>query len=148
MKTLERILDKAKTRNSYQKVVWFYNFWSYLTESKAAKKVLDLAEIEDGKRILEIACGTGIVFEQIVQRNPNGENIGRDLSSDMLGKAKKRLNNKTGNFKLREGDSLNLDIKENKFDILINNFMVDIMPEETFDVIAKEFHRFLKPRVI
>ena len=58
----------------------FYDFWSWLTESKAAKKVLKLAE-------------TGIVFEKIVRKNLNGINIGIDLSLDMLGKAKQRLQN-------------------------------------------------------
>ena len=139
MKVLERKLDNSKTRESYKKVVWFYNFWSWLTESKAAKNVISLAEIEDGKRILEIACGTGLVFEQIVRRNPNGENIGIDLSPHMLNKARKQLKQSTNNFELREGDVLNLDVDDHSFDLVINNFMVDLMPSETFDKIAQEF---------
>lgn len=146
MKVLERKLDKTKTKKSYKKVVWFYNFWSWLTESKAAKKVIDLAEIEDGKKILEVACGTGVVFEQIAQRNPNGKNIGIDLSPDMLDKARVRLKMETGNFELKEGDALNLDFDDNTFDIVINNFMVDLMPQESFDKIAQEFYRVLKPK--
>lgn len=146
MKVLERKLDKPKTKKSYKRVVWFYDIWSWLTESKAAKKVIDLAEIEDGKRILEVACGTGVVFEQIVQRNPNGENIGIDLSPDMLDKARVRLKTETGNFELKEGDALNLDFDDNTFDIVINNFMVDLMPQKSFDKIAQEFYRVLKPK--
>ena len=146
MKVLERKLDKTKTKRSYKKVVWFYDFWSWLTESKAAQKVIDIAEIEDGKRILEVACGTGVVFKQIVHSNPNGENLGIDLSPDMLREARKKLKTVTGNFELREGDALNLYFKDNTFDIVINNFMVDLMPQETFDKIAKEFNRVLKPQ--
>jgi hypothetical protein len=48
MEVLKRILDKTKTKKSYKKVVWFYDFWSWLTESKVAKIVIDLAEIENG----------------------------------------------------------------------------------------------------
>ena len=107
MKVLERNLDKAKTKKSFKKVARFYNFWSWLTESKAAAEVIRLSEIKDGKKILEIACGTGVVFEQIVNRNPNGINIGIDLSPDMLNKAKKRLQNNAGNFELKEEDALN-----------------------------------------
>ena len=146
MKVLERKLDKAKTKKSYKKVVWFYNIWSWLTESKAAKKVIELAVIEDRKRILEVACGTGFVFEQIVHRNPNGENIGIDLSPDMLDKARKRLKKGSDNFELKEGNALNLKFDDNAFDILINNFMVDLMPQEDFDRIAQEFRRVLKPK--
>ena len=90
MEVLERKLEKTKTKTDYSKVVWFYDFWSWLTESKAAKYVIKFAEIKDGETILEFACGTGVVFEQIVKQNPNGKNMGIDLSPDMLNKAKQR----------------------------------------------------------
>ena len=148
MEVLERKLDKNQTKKNFKRVAWFYNFWSRLTESKAAETVIALAGIEDRKKIVEVACGTGVVFEQIVNRNPNGVNIGIDLSSDMLGKAKKRLRKSTGNFELKEGDILNHEFENNTFDIIINNFMVDLMPQETFDNIAQEFYRILKPHGI
>ncbi|SRR6266498_4960916 len=146
MRVLERKLDKNETIKNYKKVVWFYDFWSWLTESKAAKHIIELAEIIDNTDVLEVACGTGVVFEQIVKLNPNGKNIGIDLSPDMLDKAKKRLRNiKNVNYELKEGDALNLNFQDNSFDIIINNFMVDLMPAETFDKIAQEFYQILKP---
>jgi ubiquinone/menaquinone biosynthesis C-methylase UbiE len=146
MKVLERKLDQPNTKHSYKNVVWFYDFWSWLTESKAAKKVIEFAEIRDGDAILEVACGTGIVFEQIVKRNPSGRNIGIDLSPDMLNKARKRLAKiENANYELNEGDALNPGFDDNTFDIVINNFMVDLMPYETFDKLAEEFIRILKP---
>ena len=146
MTTLERKLNKDKTRKDYKRVAWFYNLWSRLTENKAARTVVDLAEIGDRKKILEVACGTGIVFERIVNQNPNGENTGIDLSPVMLSKARKRLKAGKGNFELKEGDALNLDFSDNTFDIVINNFMVDLMPQVYFDKIAREFKRVLKPQ--
>lgn len=145
MEVLERRLDPERTKKSYKSIVWFYNFWSWLTESEAAREVIRLAEIEDGKRILEIACGTGVVFEQIVRNNPSGRNIGIDLSPHMLKKARKRLQGSAGNFELSEGDALNLEFEDHEFDIIVNNFMIDLMPQETFEKIAKEFYRVLKP---
>ncbi len=86
------------------------------------------------------------MFEKIVRENSNGINIGIDLSPDMLGKAKHRLQKlNTHNFELKEGNVLQLDFKDSSFDILIKNFMVDLMPEETFDKISSEFYRILKP---
>lgn len=146
MKVLNRKLDRTKTKKDFKKVAWFYDFWSWLTESKAAKKVIDFAGIKDNQTILEVACGTGIIFYRIVEKNPNGKNIGIDLSPDMLEKARKKLkkNNRT-NYELKEGDALHLDFEDNYFDCVINNFMVDLMPENTFDTIASEFYRVLKP---
>jgi ubiquinone/menaquinone biosynthesis C-methylase UbiE len=149
MKVLNRKLDRTKTKKDFKKVSWFYDSWSWLTERKAAKKVIEFAGINDNQTILEVACGTGTVFDQIVKRNPNGKNIGIDLSPEMLEKARKKLqkNNRT-NYELKEGDALHLNFEDNYFDCVINNFMVDLMPENTFDAIALEFYRVLKPNGI
>ena len=149
METLNRLFNKNRIVKDYKRVVRFYNLWSLLTESKAAAKVLELAEIKDGQKILEIACGTGVVFEKIVKQNPNGINIGVDLSPDMLKKTKLRLRKKDyTNYEIKEGNVLQLDFPNNSFDLLLNNFMVDLMPEENFDKIASEFYRLLKPNGI
>lgn len=145
MKVFERKFDKSKTKKSFKIVAWIYDFWSWFTERKAANKVIELADISDRKKILEVACGTGIVFEQIVQKNPNGENTGIDLSPDMLRKAKKKLKKTSSDYELKEGDALELEFGDDTFDIVINNFMVDLMPQEYFDRIANEFFRVLKP---
>ena len=143
---LKRQFNPTTTQTNYKNVAWFYNFWSWLTESKAVQQVLNFAKIKDKETVLEIACGTGIVFEEIVKQNPNGKNIGIDLSSHMLGKAQKRLKKyNTTSFELKEGNVLNLSFKENTFDVVINNFMIDLMPADTFDTIAQTFYRVLKP---
>ena len=146
MEVLERKLNTTKTKKDYKNVAWFYDFWSWLTESKAANHVIEFAGIEDNQTILEVACGTGIVFEQIVKLNPNGKNVGIDLSPDMLNKAKKKLQkNQRTNYELKEGDALYLDFENNYFDCVVNNFMVDLMPSDTFDKIAEEFYKVTKP---
>ncbi len=144
-KILPRKIDYNKTIISYRKVIWLYDFWSRITESKALTKVMEIADIRNRQNVLEVACGTGNIFKQIILKNPDGYNVGVDLSSDMLQKARQRLQ-KTGseNYVLQEGNVLNLNFKADYFDILINNFMIDLMPEETFDNIAGEFYRVLK----
>lgn len=146
MDILNRNFNPAVTQTNYKNVVWFYDLWSGLTESKAAKQVLDLAGIKEGISVLEVACGTGIVFEEIVKQNKTGENIGIDLSPHMLAKAQKRMQKvKNVNYELKEGNVLNLNFKENTFDLIINNFMIDLMPADTFNTIAQAFYRVLKP---
>jgi len=74
----------------YDKLANVYNIWGTLTESRTRNRAIELAAIEDGQNILEVAVGTGLAFYEIVQRNPHGQNKGIDLSSGMLEKAKKR----------------------------------------------------------
>jgi ubiquinone/menaquinone biosynthesis C-methylase UbiE len=143
---LNRKLDFDKTLADFRKVVRVYDIWSRLTESKALEKVIELANIKDNRSIIEIACGTGSLFEKIVNLNPNGRNIGLDLSPDMLHRADIRLQkNGLKNYELYKANILDLNEKFDSFDLLINNFMIDLMPEDTFDNIAAEFYKLLKP---
>jgi len=146
MEILNRKLDNRQTQKNYKNVAWFYNIWSQLTESRAAEKVIELAEIKDGERIIEIACGTGLVLKEILRRNPNGENLGIDLSNEMLSKAKNLLKKEASeNYELRQEDLFNMQIPKESYDKLINNFMIDLMPEEKFDDILHTFYSILKP---
>lgn len=72
----------------YDKLANIYDIWGKLTESRARNRAIELAAIEDGQRIMEVAVGTGLAFYEIVKRNPHGQNIGIDLSNGMLEKAK------------------------------------------------------------
>ena len=145
METLKREFNKEATKKKFEKVVWIYNFWSWLTESKAANEVVKIADIKDYQQILEVACGTGVLFEKIVKLNPNGYSTGVDLTSGMIIKAKKRLSKlKNSNYSFLEGDIFNLNFPNDSFDIIINNFMIDLLPEEAFDKIAEVFFKLLK----
>ena len=146
MVSLKRNLNTEQTKKDFKQVAWFYNMWSGLTESKAAKKVIELADIHNGERIIEIACGTGVVFREIVKRNLDGDNLGIDLSNDMLAKARKLLEKEDAtSYELRQGDIFELHIENESYDKLVNNFMIDLMPEDKFDEILLAFYKVLKP---
>jgi ubiquinone/menaquinone biosynthesis C-methylase UbiE len=51
--------DIAGVYNSISKV---YDFWGYLTESKAGNRALELAEVKNGQRILEVAVVQAWLF--------------------------------------------------------------------------------------
>lgn len=146
MNMLERKFDKAVILEDFRKVVGIYNVWSRLTESRAARAVINLADLAGDESVLEVACGTGVVFEQLVKRNSGGRTVGVDLSPDMLAKAVNRLQKYSEiSYELMEGDALNLGFWDTSFDLVINNFMVDLMPVDAFGRIASEFYRVLKP---
>ena len=146
MKTFKRQLNVEQTQKDYKRLAPFYGLVSQLTEAKAAEKVVELANIGDGMSTLEVACGTGVVFEKIVRLNPNGQNTGIDITPEMLSYAKIRLK-KAGvtNFSLKKGNALQLNFEDDSFDLVINNFMMDLMPEDHFLPILSAFHRVLKP---
>lgn len=145
MKVLERKGNEEQTQKDFKKVIWIYDFWSGLTETKAIKKVLELAMIKNGDKVLDVACGMGSLLKEIVIINPDGKNIGIDLSPDMLDKARKKLSHiNIDNVELLNGKATNLDFPDDSFDVVVNSYLVDLMPVAQFDLVASEFYRVLK----
>lgn len=122
-----------------------YDIWGKLAETRARNRALELADIKDGQNILEVAVGTGLGFYEIVQRNPNGTNIGVDISPGMLQKAQKRLGKRIGaNYELKIGNAFSLEAQDACFDLLVNNYMFDLIAFDDMDTIIEEFKRVLK----
>jgi ubiquinone/menaquinone biosynthesis C-methylase UbiE len=137
--------SKDEVRRIYARLSHIYDFWSSLTEQKATGRALELADIRNGENILEVAVGTGRVFEQIVSQNRYGRNEGIDLSPEMLARAEKRLRNRFSNYSLKEADAYSLPFAGETFDLVINNYMFDLLPEQDFSRVLLEFKRVLKP---
>jgi ubiquinone/menaquinone biosynthesis C-methylase UbiE len=130
----------------YDKLAGIYDFWGKLTESRARRRAIELAAIRDGENILEVAVGTGLAFYEIVKRNPHGNNLGVDLSQGMLEKAKRRMEKLPGaNYRLSLGTAFNLPADSQSFDLLVNNYMFDLIPFSDMDKVLLEFMRVLKP---
>ena len=129
----------------YDKLANVYDVWGKLTESRARHRALELAAIEDGQSILEVAVGTGLTFREIVKRNPHGLNAGIDLSPGMLAKAKERLKKLTqANYSLSQGSAFDLSAQTESVDLLVNNYMFDLIPYQDMDKVLIEFKRVLK----
>ena len=125
---------------------WFYDFWAFLTESKAQKRALQIANIQDNSAILDVAVGTGRLFHEIMKRNPSGQNYGIDISRGMLAKAKhKLLKQENQNYTLEIGSAFDINMDDDSVDILFNNYMIDLISFDQMDDIIKEFKRVLKP---
>lgn len=142
---LDARVSQNKIGSVYDKIAPIYNIWGKLTESHARNRAIELAEIKDGQTILEVAVGTGLAFYEIVKRNPNGTNIGIDLSRGMLEKAKKRVGQLTeANYSLDVGTAFDLSVENESIDTLVNNYMFDLIPFEDMSTILTEFKRVLK----
>lgn len=129
----------------YDKVVGIYDIWGKLTESRARSRAIELALITDGENILEVAVGTGLAFYEIVKRNPHGNNLGVDLSKGMLEKAKHRMRKlPDGNYCLTVGTAFDLPADSESVDLLVNNYMFDLISFDDMDKVLLEFKRVLK----
>jgi ubiquinone/menaquinone biosynthesis C-methylase UbiE len=148
-KLVNRMMDAKVSQSEipgvYDSLSKTYDIWGKLAETRARNRALELADIKDGQNILEVAVGTGLGFYEIVQRNPNGTNIGVDISPGMLQKAKKRLGRLTAtNYELRAGNAFSLEAEDASIDLLVNNYMFDLIAFDDMATILAEFKRVLK----
>jgi len=145
VKRQEARVPQSDIAHVYDKLAGIYDVWGVLTESKARNRAIEPAKIQNGMNVLEVAVGTGLAFYEMVKRNPNGKNTGIDLSQGMLKKAEKRLKKLSGvNFTLGTGTAFNLPMEDETVDVLMNNYMVDLMSEADMDKVLMEFRRVLK----
>ncbi len=142
----EARLSKSRVADVYRRIAPTYDLWGRLTESRARDRCLELAAIQNGEHVLEVAVGTGLAFEKILGLNPDGRNEGIDLTPAMLARAKeKAARSGHANYRLRVGDAYRLEYPDGSFDVVVNNYMFDLLPERDFPVVLAEFRRVLRP---
>ena len=142
---LDAKVPQHEIASVYDALSRFYDLWGSLTESRARNRALELAEIINDQDILEVAVGTGLAFYEIVKRNPNGTNIGIDISDGMLQKARKRLSRLSeSGYKLKLESAFDIQAADAQFDLIMNNYMFDLISFDEMDIVLKEFKRVLK----
>lgn len=130
----------------YRRIAPVYDLWAGLTESRARKRSLSAAGVVNGQAVLEVAVGTGLLFRELLKANPDGTNVGLDLTEAMLAKARAKAEAIEGaRFELVTGSALALPFDDASFDVIINNYMFDLLPEADFATVLSEMKRVLRP---
>ena len=144
--TLPAKIIKSDVPRVYKQAAPVYDQWGVLMETKARNRCLEWANIRDSEVVLEVAVGTGLTFAEILKRNPSGRNEGIDLTQEMLDKAiHKAAASGLKNYRLGLGDAYQLEFTDNTFDLVVNNYMFDLLPESDFALVLAEFKRVLRP---
>jgi SAM-dependent methyltransferase len=94
--------------------------------------------------ILELGCGHGLLWKENASRIPAGWDITlSDLSAGMVDAAWRNLVVTGRNFKFREIDAQEIPFEDEKFDVVIANFMLYHVPDRPKAL--SEIKRVLKP---
>lgn len=88
-----------------------------------ASRLIEVARPQDGERILDLACGTGIVARRLAQRfNGHADIVGLDLSPDMLEVAGEMSRRENLVIKLHQGRAEELPFPSASFDLVMCQF--------------------------
>lgn len=141
----EARLSQEQVKKVYDGLAWIYDIWGALTEGRARRRGIELARIQDGEKVLDVAAGTGLILADMVKQNQTGLNVGIDISAGMLQKARARLKTCSSRIELKLASALEVPYPDETFDLVINGYMFDLMPVEAMPKILREFRRVLKP---
>ena len=136
---------KNKITTIFDKVAKGYDNPSLRYFAFAADKMVDLAQLKPNEKVLDIACGTGMVTLAAAQKiKPDGRVHAIDRSGEMLAMAEKNV----GKHALNNVDYHNMDAEElafrsNYFDVITCGFALFFLPEPLQAL--KQWLRVLKP---
>src|SRR5215472_13716259 len=98
------------------------NYERYLVPSifaPWAEDLLEMAGVRPGQRVLDIACGTGVVARTAARRlGGRGYVTGLDLSAPMLAVARSAAAAEGATIEWREGSALQLPFADKAFDVV------------------------------
>jgi ubiquinone/menaquinone biosynthesis C-methylase UbiE len=96
-----------------------------------AELTFEHATLHDNDRVLDVACGTGIVVRVAVQRYANIQSIvGVDLNTGMLDVARENTPSSHASVEWRQGDMCALPFPDGSFDVALCQQGVQFVPDK------------------
>jgi len=139
-------LSKTDVARTYTWIAPTHDWLAVLVEAHARQLGIQWAGVSDGEDVLEVAVGTGLTFRELLKQNPNGRSEGIDLTPAMLRHAQRRARRtEATNYRLQFGDAYALPFPDASFDLVMNSYMFDMLPEADFVPVLREYKRVLRP---
>lgn len=120
--------------------------WSHFAPVEVATtipagRLVDFAGVKAGQKVLDVACGTGVVAVTAARR---GARVwGLDLTPELLARARENAAIASVNVDWKEGDAEALPYGDGEFDVVMSQFGHMFAPRP--DVTLAEMLRVLKP---
>lgn len=107
-----------------------------------ASILLRRAAPQPGERLLDVACGTGIVSREAAPRiGPAGQVVGLDMNPAMLAVARTLPAPSGARIQWQEGNAMSLPFTEGSFDVVLCQHGLQFFPDRVASL--REMHRVL-----
>ena len=134
-------MDKIGELKEKAKVGWASFISFEALTSTAAPKLVQFAGVKNGMKLLDVACGTGVVALTAVRLGAEVEGV--DLTPELINRAKENAEIMGLKANFIEGDAEFLPFKENQFDVILSQYGHMFAPRPA--VVTTELARVLKP---
>ncbi len=138
-------LQRRVQRYGWDKAAVYYEgYWAEQLEP-AQTRTLELAELRPGERVLDVACGTGLVtLPAATAVGPEGEVVGTDISQEMVNLVREEAAKLgIGHAAFERMDAEELRFPDGSFDAALCALGLMYVPDPPQAM--KEIHRVLRP---
>jgi len=142
---VEPRLQRRVQRYGWDKAAEFYEGYWQEQLAPAQDTLLAMARIRPGDRVLDVACGTGLVtFRAAEAAGGNGAVLATDISDSMVGIVRRAARDRNvPHVTARRMDAEAVEADDASFDVVLCALGLMYVPDP--DAALKEMHRVLKP---
>jgi ubiquinone/menaquinone biosynthesis C-methylase UbiE len=135
-----------RTRRVYDRLAAVYPLSTMFFHSRAHRSVLDLCDIRDGMRVLEVATGSGEMFRRLVRANRSGYTVGVDLSPNMAAHTQKRACREFPGSRAhcQAVDARHMPFRDVAFDAVVCCYLLELLSADDILCTISEFRRVLR----
>src|SRR5688500_2853494 len=108
---------------------------------RVAPQILDWLAVPEGKRWLDVGCGTGALSRAILMTCAPAEVVGVDPSLPFVAHAAGQASDPRASF--RKGDALNLAVDHGSFDAVVSGLVLNFVPDQP--AALREMRRVARP---
>jgi len=135
-----------RTRRVYDRLAPVYSISTNLFHSRAHRRALDICDLTDGMRVLEVATGSGEMFRRLVRTNRGGSTLGVDLSPNMARRTQYRVQREfpASLTQCHAVDARHMPFRDAAFDSVFCCYLLELLSGEDIVRTIGEFHRVLR----
>ncbi len=134
-------VDPFSQFKQLQKGAWSFFAPLETATMTAATKLIRHARVRPGDRVLDVACGTGVVAMSAAFVGATA--VGLDLTPELLSRARDHSKLAGHNVDWHEGDAEALPFEDQTFDVVVSQFGHIFAPRAP--VVTREMLRVLRP---
>lgn len=136
----------ARTRRVYDRVAAVYPLSTLFFHSRAHRCALEASGLRSGMNVLEVATGSGEMFQRLVRANSKGSTIGVDLSPNMAARTQKiaRHHFPSARAHCQAVDARHMPFRGESFDAIFCCYLLELLSSDDIVHTLREFRRVLR----
>ena len=134
-----------RTRKVYDRLAPVYGISTLLFHSRAHRRALEVSDLHNGMRVLEVATGSGEMFRRLVRANRGGATLGVDLSPNMASRTQWRVQREFPDSKTQchAVDARQMPFRDGAFQAVFCCYLLELLSSDDIVRTIGEFHRVL-----